>query len=127
MCDIIEREKMDSEDIIVIIDSLTKFECCGIYTGVNVMPDNMLDKKLLLAKRVGTIPLFDSSAHKILTPLTRKLNYNLPYLTSLDFVGDTMVRNFTIKFDSNAKKKKANKRKLVQKSKLEIESNLNLI
>ena len=45
MCDIIEREKMDSEDIIVIIDSLTKFECCGIYTGVNVMPDNMLDKK----------------------------------------------------------------------------------
>ena len=127
MCDIIKREKMDSEDIIVIIDSLTKFECCGIYTGVNDMPDNMLDKKLLLAKRADTIPLFDSSAHKRLTPLTRKLNYNLPYLTSLDSVGNTMARNFTIKSDSNAKKKKTNKRKLVQKSKIEIESNLNLI
>ena len=118
MCDIIEREKMDSEDIIVIIDSLTKFECCGIYTGVNVMPYNMLDKKLLLAKRADTIPLFDSSAHKRFTSLTRKLNYNLPYLTSLDSVGGTMARNFTIKSDSNAKKKKANKRKLVQKSKI---------
>ena len=118
MCDIIEREKMDSEDIIVIIDSLTKFGCCGIYTGVNVMPYNMLDKKLLLAKRADTIPLFDSSAHKRFTSLTRKLNYNLPYLTSLDSVGGTMARNFTIKSDRNAKKKKANKRKLVQKSKI---------
>lgn len=77
--------------------------------------------------KTKTKPLFDSSAHKRFTSLTRKLNYNLPYLTSLDFVGDTMVRNFTIKFDSNTKKKKTNKRKLVQKSKLEIESNLNLI